>query len=739
MSSLPSNPHFAFVNVKIGDTSITPIPPQHVEHFSYERSTRSDVGASNKIILTLHDMSAMLLEYEIAKGNRQLEFSYGYVDGICSATYVGQITEYDVDFQASGAVLNIEGISSGLSGIADPKSVTYSDMNIDEIVKKIAEEEGWVVKSDSIEPTAPVYETDDTSLYSLGGSSGNYGNGSDPNQTAPAQGTTTAQINGVEVPAKFTAYYPANNAMEGGFNDCKGYKLQPSRQTCAAPSSVPYASYVWIKDIKGYTQYNNRLYVVTDRGGAINVEGGTYHFDLLFPDASSANEFGVRYGTVIIQNRNYSDTSKGASSGSTTPTTQTASKGKSKKLKTFYRSNMSAPQFINQVLAEYAVSKATGQGGYRLWFDDAVNGGVEGSTVYFKPDQYSNIASSLSDIDQKYKFEWGTGIRSTVKSFNPNFSGILTAVSGGGEVSASLLDKLKNELITYDYDKSTDKNRPTTGDRDVDRSLGKTIIGASSYELSQIKNIAATTWYNNAGQSYPAELVVVGDPTLEPQQSCSIVVLNRDGLPHHSSGVYLIQTVVDDITGGTYESQLSLIRNGLTIGEDESGGLNITVNAIPTTSDSSTDGSYVGTAGGGIAPSDAVEKAVQWAINTANDDSHGYVWGAGGPTNFDCSGFVNNAFHAAGFGIGSGHGPATGGMRAAYQALGFKWITNIDFSSYSQLQRGDILLNEGSHTEIYIGNGQQVGAHSAHKPKADQVSVVSYNNHPWNGILRYGG
>lgn len=599
MSSLPSNPHFAFVNVKIGDTSITPIPPQHVEHFSYERSTRSDVGASNKIILTLHDMSAMLLEYEIAKGNRQLEFSYGYVGGICSATYVGQITEYDVDFQASGAVLNVEGISSGLSGISDPKSVTYSDMSIDEIVKKIAKEEGWIVKSDSIEPTAPVYETDDTTLYSSGGSSSNSGNGSDSNPIA--------------------------------------------------------------------------------------------------------------------------------------------SKGKSNKLKTFYRSNMSAPQFINQILTEYAVSKATGQGGYRLWFDDAVNGGVEGSTVYFKPDQYSNIASSLADIDQKYKFEWGTGIRSTVKSFNPNFSGILTAVSGGGEVSASLLDKLKNELISYNYDKSTDKNRPTTGDRDIDRSIGKTVIGASSYELSQIKNIAATTWYNNAGQSYPAELVVVGDPTLEPQQSCSIVVLNRDGLPHHSSGVYLIQTVVDDITGGTYESQLSLIRNGLTIGEDESGGLNITVNAIPTTSDSSTDGSYTGTAGGGTAPSDAVEKAVQWAINTANDDSHGYVWGAGGPTNFDCSGFVNNAFNAAGFGIGSGHGPSTSSMRSAYQALGFKWITNINFSSYSQLQRGDILLNEGSHTEIYIGNGQQVGAHSAHKPQADQVSVVNYNNHPWNGILRYGG
>lgn len=580
MSITPSNPHFATVSIKIGDTSITPIPPQHLEHFSYERSTRSDVGASNKIILTLHDESAMLLEYEIAKGNRLLEFSYGYVNGIQSKTYSGQITEYDVDFQATGAVLNVEGISTGLSGIADPKSVTYENMSIDDIVKKIAKEESWNVKSDSIEPTAPVYEdTANSVVISSTGSIGQYGNGSNPNQTAPIQGTTTAEIEGMEVPAKFTAYYPANNTMEGGYNDCKGYALQSTRQTCAAPSSVPYASYVWIKNCQGYESFNNRLYVVTDRGGAINVENGTYHIDLLFPDAKSADEFGVHYGTIIIQNRDYNSTSNNTGSSSTDQSTS----DNSQKLKTFYRSNMSGPQFINQVLTEYAVSAKTGQGGYRLWFDDEVNQGSEGATVYFKPDQYSNIPKSLSDIKQKYKFEWGTGIRSTVKSFNPNFSGILTAVQGGGTVNAALLDKLKNELMSISYDKTTDENRPVTGDYDVDRSIGKTVIGASSYSKNEIQNIAATTWYNNAGQSYPADLVVMGDPDLEPQESCSIVVLNKDGLPHHSSGVYLIQTIVDDITGGTYESQMSLIRNGLTVGEDSSGGINITVNAIPAT------------------------------------------------------------------------------------------------------------------------------------------------------------
>ena len=44
------------------------------------------------------------------------------------------------------------------------------------------------------------------------------------------------------VKALFTAYYPANNAMEGGFLDALGNKLDPSKHTCAAPPSVPFGT-----------------------------------------------------------------------------------------------------------------------------------------------------------------------------------------------------------------------------------------------------------------------------------------------------------------------------------------------------------------------------------------------------------------------------------------------------------------------------------------------------------------
>lgn len=133
-----------------------------------------------------------------------------------------------------------------------------------------------------------------------------YGTGSNPNDTAPAQGTVVKeQPSGTEVKALFTAYYPYNNAMEGGFYDCRGHKLQPSKQTCAAPASVPYGSIMWIKSIdgSGYQDYVGRPYVVTDRGGAINIQNGVYHFDLLFKDGTSANNFGRRTGSAVLVNK----------------------------------------------------------------------------------------------------------------------------------------------------------------------------------------------------------------------------------------------------------------------------------------------------------------------------------------------------------------------------------------------------------------------------------------------------
>lgn len=103
---------------------------------------------------------------------------------------------------------------------------------------------------------------------------------------------------GREVEALFTAYYPANNAMEGGFYDCKGKRLNPNDRTCAAPKDIPYGMNVRFS-CPG-TKIDGQIYRVNDRGGAIKVVNGVYHFDILMHNNAECNAFGKRRGKAWI-------------------------------------------------------------------------------------------------------------------------------------------------------------------------------------------------------------------------------------------------------------------------------------------------------------------------------------------------------------------------------------------------------------------------------------------------------
>ena len=141
--------------------------------------------------------------------------------------------------------------------------------------------------------------------------------------------------------------------------------------------------------------------------------------------------------------------------------------------------------------------------------------------------------------------------------------------------------------------------------------------------------------------------------------------------------------------------------------------------------------------------SSVVEGAISWAINIANDNSHGYSQSVRWGPDYDCSSFVISAFKSAG--VNTGSATYTGNMRNQFTQNGFQWIPWSQIGGTSNLKRGDILLNEKSHTEIYLGNNTNVGAHSnrGYPQQGDQtgteVSVSGYYYHPWNGVLRYIG
>ena len=110
--------------------------------------------------------------------------------------------------------------------------------------------------------------------------------------------SNSGEVQGKEVDAVFTADYPANDSMQGGFYDAQGNKLDPSKLTCAAPKSVAFGTMV--KVLNTGTDRDNLVYKVTDRGGAIVIKDGVYHFDLLMKDKKTAYAFGRRKGKAII-------------------------------------------------------------------------------------------------------------------------------------------------------------------------------------------------------------------------------------------------------------------------------------------------------------------------------------------------------------------------------------------------------------------------------------------------------
>lgn len=113
-------------------------------------------------------------------------------------------------------------------------------------------------------------------------------------------GNTTGTFVGVTHPATITAYYPDSSTLEGGYQDAIGNDLvgYPDQLTCAVPSSVPLGSKV--KILGTGTEYDNKVFTATDRGGAIVVDSdGTYHVDICLKTYDACVTFGRRKGSNV--------------------------------------------------------------------------------------------------------------------------------------------------------------------------------------------------------------------------------------------------------------------------------------------------------------------------------------------------------------------------------------------------------------------------------------------------------
>ncbi len=149
---------------------------------------------------------------------------------------------------------------------------------------------------------------------------------------------------------------------------------------------------------------------------------------------------------------------------------------------------------------------------------------------------------------------------------------------------------------------------------------------------------------------------------------------------------------------------------------------------------------------------DTINKAVDWALATANDPAHGYDQANRWGPNYDCSSFVISAWEAAGVPVRQKGASYTGNMLGAFLACGFRNVTaQVNLRTGAGLQKGDVLLNVKNHTEMFIGDGKVVKASINERggvtggQSGDQTGREIYvgpyymPSYGWDYVLRYMG
>ena len=436
---------------------------------------------------------------------------------------------------------------------------------------------------------------------------------------------------------------------------------------------------------------------------------------------------------------------------------------------------------IMQLLTKYPNNSSLGEGSYIAGFKHYVGG----SKFYFVPTTELVKEYDFKNAINTYEFYFNALPQGNVLSFKPKLYSALVDASANSQLNPN---KLKfderpdigvittdsRELYSVIYDVEDRKLSSIDSTKNLGTACGFVEPSLKIYnvESSNIKEYfrskitgKMSDYVNVMGVRNVAEMEILGDPSINVMDYVNIIPMYQmksytiPNKMHPSGGIYWIKAMVDIIENGTFTTQLDLVSEGqkdFKIGEISA--LTMAFEQVDNVNNSQLNQKLTealgktSTSGGnnrddGNSKSDEIiKKAVEWAVNIANDDSHQYSNDSRWGPNYDCSSFVISAWQNAGVSVKSHGATSTANMVKVFLGNNFEDVTSkVNLDSGEGLKIGDVLVNEnGEGREINTGHTVMV------QSSYPDLKIVAANGHssginanrdyynlPYTYVLRY--
>ena len=188
----------------------------------------------------------------------------------------------------------------------------------------------------------------------------------------------------------------------------------------------------------------------------------------------------------------------------------------------------------------------------------------------------------------------------------------------------------------------------------------KRYVGSSSYNAEELGKIAEYMFTMASVLMPTAQLELRGNALIDTMSFVIIIVMTKDKLFHHSSGLYQIMEVAHNIEMGEFTTTLNMIKRAMQI--DESGNITLLDASEGVTADPQLGGSTPSDQGNNSGnTNDGTENISNNVVNSASSDTIRkyaekyvglpYVWGGSGPnkSGYDCSGFCSEMLYDMGY------------------------------------------------------------------------------------------